>query len=302
MNSCNTIILVHDKKPFRSLSLKLLQNRDISFEAKGLLIDMLSRSPTWELVIETLYQEAIPNIRPKCQKDKIGRILNELVHFGYAHKLYPFYNQKIGRFAGSLWFFAETAKTPVEWSKYVQNQHIISKPDKRGHLVYSWANQKGDLQKADFQCSVNPTPINVVTNVTTGYNEVNDSLILRESGENLINPPVKNHKTGLSPEGTLLLEWWRRATNNPTYVPNEKEVKRIETEGVSRYRKALLVYPYDNIQPEISAVLIEYLQGFIFNKTPIGIGHLVGKGFWEGYIHQAMLRCGLNNAQVEKSE
>lgn len=62
--------------PYFSLSRALAQDERLSYEAKGLLVELLSRPPNWEVQPEQL-------ARPGCKRDKVYRILAELHKLGY---------------------------------------------------------------------------------------------------------------------------------------------------------------------------------------------------------------------------
>lgn len=78
--SNNTIFRSPKSKenPFAQISRSLLQDKTLSYEARGLLAYVLSHSNNWKINIKDLQQ--------KCSSDRVYRILNELIEKGYVKR------------------------------------------------------------------------------------------------------------------------------------------------------------------------------------------------------------------------
>lgn len=74
-----------------------LQDTSLSFEAKGLLVLILSLPENWEIHKSWLQKQA-----PKCGQDKLKRLLKELTDTGYMVKKVK--QSENGKLAGWDWF------------------------------------------------------------------------------------------------------------------------------------------------------------------------------------------------------
>ena len=74
-----------------------LQDTSLSFEAKGLLVLILSLPENWEIHKSWLQKQA-----PKCGQDKLKRLLKELTDTGYMVKKVK--QSEDGKLAGWDWF------------------------------------------------------------------------------------------------------------------------------------------------------------------------------------------------------
>lgn len=82
---------VHNREnPFVQLNKKALWDENLSLEAVGLWARLLSRPDKWEVRVTELCKSC------RFGKDKIRRILNELIHNGYAYRTQP---RTAGKFA-----------------------------------------------------------------------------------------------------------------------------------------------------------------------------------------------------------
>lgn len=77
MSNEQTIRRSKHKRDFLTVHNSLSQNRDLSYEARGMLVELLSRPDDWEVSITQLEMDG-------CKRDKVRRILSELVTAGYV--------------------------------------------------------------------------------------------------------------------------------------------------------------------------------------------------------------------------
>lgn len=80
MNENTIFRIAHVHKPYTLLGNAMLQNRDLSIEARGILASILSRPQNWSFRIKWLRQEH------GVGRDKVYRLLNELIGNGYCRR------------------------------------------------------------------------------------------------------------------------------------------------------------------------------------------------------------------------
>lgn len=85
----------------------LCQNRTISYEAKGLLMDLLSRPENWIVHINTLI---IPG---HCGRDKVKRMIKELVQAGFIEDRIRLQDEKTGKFSYTPYIVNDTPIEPL---------------------------------------------------------------------------------------------------------------------------------------------------------------------------------------------
>lgn len=76
MNKQQTIQREKHKRDYLVVGNSLAQNENLSYEARGMLIELLSRPDDWKVHVSTLQRKG-------CGRDKVTRILNELIEAGY---------------------------------------------------------------------------------------------------------------------------------------------------------------------------------------------------------------------------
>jgi len=87
-----TIRAARDKeRPYFSLSRAVAQNRELSWEARGVMSYLLSKPDDWQIQVSDLRQK-------NCGRDKVYRILDELMAAGYLHRHQE--QDKKGKFLG----------------------------------------------------------------------------------------------------------------------------------------------------------------------------------------------------------
>jgi hypothetical protein len=89
-STCNIHRAAHDKEnPYLCINRATIQNRDLSFAARGMLAYILSQPDDWKIELSDLQQQ--------CGRDAARNILNELIEAGY---IVPGTQKRIkGRFA-----------------------------------------------------------------------------------------------------------------------------------------------------------------------------------------------------------
>lgn len=76
----NIIRTRHDpENPYFLMSRQTAQDKNLSYEAQGMLTYLLSQSDSWEIRIDDLQKKG-------CKRDKVYRILKELKDAGYIHR------------------------------------------------------------------------------------------------------------------------------------------------------------------------------------------------------------------------
>lgn len=110
----STIIRVHHNidHPYVMISKKSLWDTQLSLEATGLLARLLSRPSDWQIRITELIKSS------KCGKNKIYRMLNELIEAGYCFRYQSMDNpERKGQFNQIEYIIFEEAKSKEEIQK-----------------------------------------------------------------------------------------------------------------------------------------------------------------------------------------
>lgn len=98
---------------FVTIPNELAQNPDLSYEAKGVLLELLSRPADWKLVKEQL-------IRGHCRDHKLTRIIKELKEMGYLH-LIDLRDDTTGHFIDRVWVVCDRQNTRDEILRFLGN-------------------------------------------------------------------------------------------------------------------------------------------------------------------------------------
>lgn len=98
------------KNQFTQIPNETLQDLSLSFEAKGVLVLILSLPTDWEIHKSWLQKQAA-----NCGRDKLTRIIKELDEAGYVRKKPR--QDKTGKMAGWDWFVYSTKQTQASDSK-----------------------------------------------------------------------------------------------------------------------------------------------------------------------------------------
>lgn len=110
---------------FSVLSNELLRAKDLSFEAVGVLVNILSYPANWDIYKFSLY-------RKYAGSTKINRIFKELQKAGYLH---CFNLRENGKIAKRIWFASDYRITSKEeLKKAVESFSLIDKTLNKGNL------------------------------------------------------------------------------------------------------------------------------------------------------------------------
>jgi hypothetical protein len=114
----------HDKEnPYFMMSRDTAQDRRLSYEARGLLAYLLSKSGDWKLKVDDLVQDAKKG-EGKAGRDKIYAILDELAACGYVKKAEK-YQAKNGKWC---WTPYEVFEVPCPEKPYTEKPYTVN-PD-----------------------------------------------------------------------------------------------------------------------------------------------------------------------------
>jgi len=95
------------EKDFVQIDNALARNVDLTYEAKGMLLELLSRPANWKVRKNQL-------ARPHTKQSKITRIVKELQTHGYC-RIIQVRNENNQRIKDRLWIISESPKTEEEW-------------------------------------------------------------------------------------------------------------------------------------------------------------------------------------------
>lgn len=76
-----TIFRSNRNRAYTKLNNEFLQNKELSWEARGMLADILSRPPDWNISFSGLVSMS------KAGKDRVRRIVNDLIAAGYMRRI-----------------------------------------------------------------------------------------------------------------------------------------------------------------------------------------------------------------------
>ncbi|AVQ29499.1 hypothetical protein C4N20_15830 [Fusobacterium ulcerans] len=93
-----SILKKKKKNNYTSISNDFLQDPYISFEAKGLAASLLSRPEDWEINVSALMSEG------KIGRDKVNKIIQELIKAGYMYKSQ---SRTSGKFSRNILFISD---------------------------------------------------------------------------------------------------------------------------------------------------------------------------------------------------
>lgn len=93
-----SILKKKKKDNYTSISNDFLQDPYISFEAKGLAASLLSRPEDWEINVSALMSEG------KIGRDKVNKIIQELIKAGYMYKSQ---SRTSGKFSRNILFISD---------------------------------------------------------------------------------------------------------------------------------------------------------------------------------------------------
>jgi DnaD/phage-associated family protein len=214
-----TIVRVaHDKdNPFMVVDRALPQNKELSYEAVGLLMYLLSKPDDWEVVIEDLQREG-------CGRDKVYRILRELRKAGHLHEVK---GRKVnGRFTKSLYVVTEEPHTE---NPYTDKPDTVS-PDTEKPTQHNKESTKQRKQQQRAAAPLEIEPIAPVVDtrpkIYTYYEQTTGNVLTKYQAE-AITEACK--KYGEDTVQDAMTEAARHNGRSWQYV--EKILQRWEREG-----------------------------------------------------------------------
>lgn len=126
----NTIIRAQrsSEKPYFSTSRAAAQNKDLTFEARGMLWYLLSKPDDWSVNIADLQQQ--------CGRDKVYRLLAELRTAGYLSRTEQIQRED-GTFSKVVYTVREEPlpEKPYTVQPYTENQDALQKKEDKGQTT-----------------------------------------------------------------------------------------------------------------------------------------------------------------------
>lgn len=148
-----SIIRIKKEREYVSISNAILQNKNLSWEARGIMAYLLSKPDGWECRNYDLVNQG------SAGKTVIQRVLKELQDAGYIHRYQKSDGHKID-WITEIYESPELNTTSRNTGNPPAEEPIDGKPAgrKQGHIVSTDSNKYGSLENNDFipQTSKNP--------------------------------------------------------------------------------------------------------------------------------------------------
>lgn len=131
----------HDKEnPYYMASRATAQDKNITYEALGLLNYILSKPDDWEIQPTDLEREG-------CGRNRVYRLLNELINRNYIERLYT--RDKKGRVRSVDYVAHETpyVEKPLPENQEMDNQDMEKQEMENGHITYKREEQKKESSR-----------------------------------------------------------------------------------------------------------------------------------------------------------
>jgi len=106
---------------FTTVPNEILQRTDLSFEALGLLVSLLSRPPNWEVSFDAIQRDR------RIGRDKLQRLFCELRQSGYA-KIERVYDPEARKLVGSGYTIFDEPQSGIEESSEAAESREPEKP------------------------------------------------------------------------------------------------------------------------------------------------------------------------------
>jgi len=152
---------------FVTIPNELAQNSDLSYDARGLLLELLSRPADWKIVKQQL-------LRGYCRDYKLKRIIKELRNAGYLH-LINLHDDDTGFFTERVWI-------------------VCDKPNSKDEILHFMRNlPKVQLPSRTVSASVDNPQLQIQSNTKTDYTNVNAELRSEHSIELLSDAELIEH-------------------------------------------------------------------------------------------------------------
>lgn len=147
----------HDQ-PYFMLARSVAQNPDLSYEALGLLTYLLSKPGDWVVQPETL-------MRVKCGRDKVYRLLRELIGAGHVEK--RAHRGEHQRLAGIEYIVYEIPRTvsPLPEKPYTVNPYTEKPDTENKHITDKREEQSKERESTPLPADGDGIPDHVAPNM-----------------------------------------------------------------------------------------------------------------------------------------
>lgn len=149
-NGPHVIRVKHDNdNPYVMLNRQAMRDPNLSLEAVGLWARLLSNKDDWQIHVTQLMEAN------KCGRDKIYRILKELITNGYA---YHAIERTKGKYQQGEWYVFESKKSPEEIQKmfpFTENPYTV-KPNTENPTLRNTKSKK-NIDKEEYVDSAPPS-------------------------------------------------------------------------------------------------------------------------------------------------
>jgi len=141
------------KNRFTQVSNDMAWDKDLTLQAKGLLLIFLSNSDDWDLHMKEIIK------RSKNGRDAHYKIVDELIEKGYFARI-EIHNEK-NQFEEMIYVFSDNKEDVLEFSaKYKDNPKAVINPDKKRKVKTSTKKPVTENQETGNQDSGNQFPEN----------------------------------------------------------------------------------------------------------------------------------------------
>lgn len=229
------IRVAHDKNnPYMMLDRSLPQNKELSYEAIGMLTYFLSKPDDWEIIIEDLQRDG-------CGRDKVYRILDELKTAGHLHHVKG--GRVKGKFTKSYYVVTEQ---PHPEKPFTAKPDTVS-PDTAKRTLHNRESTKQKKQPAPQPVPTTATVGKTRPKIFTFYEQTTGNTLThylgetileacQKYGENVVQDAMaeaaRNNARTWSYTEKILERWERegRYPNTGKIVPIKKNAKPAENE------------------------------------------------------------------------
>jgi len=191
------------------LSYEIIE-KDLSAEALGVLVYVLSRPDNWQIYPSQLAKKF------KCGKDKMTRILKEIRAAGYA--TFSRYRDESGKLSGSEWVFNDTpqAENPTvarapQAEKPAEDNQVVAETQPDQPLTEKPPEAPRNISpQAEKPAPVKPPPVNPPLLITNKQLSTEKELITEEGDK----PPKKKRKRFVPPSLQEVIDY-KNERNSP---------------------------------------------------------------------------------------
>jgi len=188
------------EKDFVQIDNALARNTELTYEAKGLLLELLSRPTNWKVHKNQL-------ARSHTKESKITRIMKELQTHRYG-RIIQVRDKNNRRIKDRVWIISESPKTEEEWIKieeeWIENEDTLENLNLRESQLRELrsntikeANTEGkglDSLKRDFLNLRESRSNNIIKNINTNKEYTSNTKVLKGSLKNSSTTKKDNKK------------------------------------------------------------------------------------------------------------